>query len=447
MEKIKYLNYWPVLFKVKSEEKAYREHSLKEHKKVAIIFAFFNLIFFAWFIKNDYLLFEASRQFYVLLLIRSVFITSTIVFIVLNYKFKNYKQFDYQAGIWLLIMLMCILYINYTRPINYFNNTVIDVLFIFSFYVLFPIKTVFKFPFGIIFTILSGIKYIFFTEDISSSQMNNIIISFFGANAIGIIISIRNEIFSRLQFKILMNEKEHKKEIKSYAQKLELINKDLDSYNHTVAHDLKTPLSGLIGLVDIIEGEMGEYLKTNYELEEYFTVLKESSLKMINIVDELLILATVTKIEDIELSQLNMNKIIPSVLERLKYQIDSENAKVKVSDDWSDVKGYAPWIEEVWANLISNAIKYGGRPPIIEIGCTPIGDSIKFWVKDNGDGVDPEVCEVLFKEFTNITPKKQNSHGLGLSIVKKIVLKLNGDCGCEAGDKRGSVFYFTLPKL
>lgn len=446
MEKIKYLNYFPVSFKNKREEELYRQNTLNEHKKIANIFALFNILFFAWFIKNDYLLFSFSSQFYTLLFVRSFFIISTIIFFILNYKFKHSKQFDYHASAWLLLMLPCILYINFTRPINYFSNSVIDVLFIFSFYVLFPLKTVIKFPFGIIFTIVNGVNYLYFTQDIAPTQMNNIIIGFLGANTLGIIISLRNEIFSRLQFKVLLNEKEHKKEIEKYAEKLEIKNKDLDSYNHTVAHDLKTPLSGIIGLVDIIQGELEGVIAPNSELEDYLNVLRESSLKMISIIEELLVLASVSKLEDINISQLDMDIIVSSVLERLKHQISDSKAKIKICNDWEPSMGYAPWIEEVWANYLSNAIKYGGCPPIIELGCAELNNEVKYWIKDNGEGIDSNICKELFTEFTNITPKKENSHGLGLSIVNKIITKLNGECGCEQKDSLGSIFYFTLPK-
>jgi hypothetical protein len=123
---------------------------------------------------------------------------------------------------------------------------------------------------------------------------------------------------------------------------------------------------------------------------------------------------------------------------------------------WPVALGYGPWVEEVWANLLSNAIKYGGQPeagvpPRVEMGfdespSRSLADSrIRFWVRDNGPGLAREEQRQLFTEFTRLHKKRARGHGLGLSIVRRIVGKLGGEVGVESTPGQGSLFYFTLP--
>jgi signal transduction histidine kinase len=110
--------------------------------------------------------------------------------------------------------------------------------------------------------------------------------------------------------------------------------------------------------------------------------------------------------------------------------------------------GYAGWVEEVWVNYISNAIKYGNKPPRVELGATPQPDGmIRFWVRDNGPGLSPEQQAKLFTPFTQLSPIRATGYGLGLSIVARIMDKLGGQVGVESEGiaGRGSLFYLLRP--
>ncbi len=120
--------------------------------------------------------------------------------------------------------------------------------------------------------------------------------------------------------------------------------------------------------------------------------------------------------------------------------------EISLPDTWPVALGYAPWIEEVWANYMSNAIKYGGQPPRLELGATrQVDDMIRFWVRDNGPGLTPEDQEALFTPFTRLDQVRATGHGLGLSIARRIVENLDGQVGVESEPDQGSLFYFTLP--
>jgi signal transduction histidine kinase len=112
--------------------------------------------------------------------------------------------------------------------------------------------------------------------------------------------------------------------------------------------------------------------------------------------------------------------------------------------------GYGPWIEEVWYNYILNGVKYGGSPPRLELGYdTAPGAAgigfVRFWVHDNGSGltVDPDQLFKPMVRGSNVGGR--SGHGLGLSIVKRIVERLQGHVGVDSTPGEGSRFYFTLP--
>jgi two-component system, sensor histidine kinase and response regulator len=105
-------------------------------------------------------------------------------------------------------------------------------------------------------------------------------------------------------------------------------------------------------------------------------------------------------------------------------------------------------VAEVWANYLSNAIKYGGDPPRAELGADlPADGRVRFWVRDNGPGLSPEDQARLFAPFERLHQVRAQGHGLGLSIVRRIVEKLGGEVGVESAVGQGSTFWFTLPAL
>ncbi|MCK4317025.1 MAG: HAMP domain-containing histidine kinase, partial [Anaerolineae bacterium] len=167
--------------------------------------------------------------------------------------------------------------------------------------------------------------------------------------------------------------------------------------------------------------------------------------KMSSIIDGLLLLAGVRKMEA-ELGPLDMASIVAEAQQRLAHMIEEHQAEIVLPAAWPVALGYGPWVEEMWANYLSNAIKHGGRPPRVELGATVQSDGmVCFWVRDNGSGITPEEQARLFTPFTHFDQVSTKGHGLGLSIVRRIVEKLGGQAAVETEIGRGSVFTFTLP--
>jgi signal transduction histidine kinase len=143
---------------------------------------------------------------------------------------------------------------------------------------------------------------------------------------------------------------------------------------------------------------------------------------------------------------LHMKRVVAEATYRLKNTVEEYEAEVVLPEAWPKALGFAPWIEEVWVNYLSNALKYGGRPPRIELGADAESDGwVRFWVRDNGRGIAAEEQSKLFIPFTQLHTVDVESHGLGLSIVQGIVEKLGGSVAVESEVGQGSTFSFTLP--
>jgi signal transduction histidine kinase len=246
--------------------------------------------------------------------------------------------------------------------------------------------------------------------------------------------------------------KKAEEQLRKYAADLEAQNAELAAFAHTVAHDLRSPLTGLIGFIDLLIQRAQDTGDT--DVQRYVHFLYRNSAKMNNIIDELLLLSSVREMEEIELAPLDMGDIVDEAQQRLDYLIDEYDAEVTVADHWPSALGYPPWVEEVWVNYLSNAIKYGGRaeegiPPRVLFGADASsqngGEMVRFWVQDNGIGLTPEQQSQLFTPFERLHNVRAEGHGLGLSIVQRILEKLGGEVGVESEVGEGSRFYFTLP--
>jgi PAS domain S-box-containing protein len=228
-----------------------------------------------------------------------------------------------------------------------------------------------------------------------------------------------------------------------YADELEAQNVELDAFAHTVAHDLKTPVALLMGFAELLFKDPA--LQSDPVTLDTLEHIISASQQMDKIINELLLLASVRQ-SDFEASRLNMLSVVEEAQKRLAFISRKYRAEIILPYSWPEAMGYAPWIVEVWANYLSNAIKYGGRPPRIELGArAESGDMVRFWVKDNGAGISADGQAIIFNPFSQLRRSPEGGHGLGLSIVRKIIERGHGQVGVESEAGAGSTFWFTLP--
>ena len=239
--------------------------------------------------------------------------------------------------------------------------------------------------------------------------------------------------------------KNAEEQLRRYASELEIVNQELDAYSHTIAHDLKSPLSGILGFVELME-----YMLKSTEPEKalpFALRIRASAENMVKMINQLLTLARLRNAEE-TVTKVEMQEVIDVVKLRLQQPIEKMQAEIEVISPLPPVMGHVPWLEEVFANLISNALKYMGdntQPRVIIEGKIE-GDFVRYTVQDNGIGIALGHQARLFEMFTRIDTVKREGTGLGLSIVQRIITKLKGEVGLTSEPGKGSTFWFTLPK-
>ncbi len=218
--------------------------------------------------------------------------------------------------------------------------------------------------------------------------------------------------------------------------------RELDAFAYTVAHDLKAPLSIIIGYTQLLRSEI-----PNDEFPVLIMKKIESTTqKMGRIIDELLLFARSYEKDSVHYEALNMQHIVDEVQQRLSPLIEQGHAEVTLTENWPTAVGHADWVEEVWMNYLTNALKYGGSPPHITLGAdSQAGGQARFWVRDAGQGLDEEQQAVLFKPFQHLDKNNPDSTGLGLWICRRLIERQGGSVGVNSRPGEGSLFYFTLP--
>lgn len=238
------------------------------------------------------------------------------------------------------------------------------------------------------------------------------------------------------------NELERSKaELRDYVAALQSQNKELKAYASTVAHNLKVPLNNIVLISHLVTEKPN---LTHAELKNYLQKLSATVYKIDGIINNLLLFAKVSSTEA-PVEYVDMSGVLENVLERLNHLIEEHDVQMDIPASLPVAIGYGPWIEEVWANYLSNAIKYGGTPPCVELGASLQPDgTVRYWMRDNGPGISLRDQTRLFTAYSQVHPAHHSGNGLGLSIARRIVEKMGGQTGCESELGKGSVFFFTL---
>jgi len=143
-----------------------------------------------------------------------------------------------------------------------------------------------------------------------------------------------------------------------------------------------------------------------------------------------------------DIAKVEMGKVVANVLDQLDADIRKANAAVKLPASWPPATGVATWLEAIWLNLLSNALRHGGPAAQIRIAWNPDGDEYRFCVYDNGQGVSPKIKTSLFLPFEQL--HSLHTAGLGLAIVQRLISLQGGRCGYEQTPGGETCFYFTL---
>ena len=227
------------------------------------------------------------------------------------------------------------------------------------------------------------------------------------------------------------------------TDELEATNKELRNFAYIVSHDLKAPLRGISQLSTWLIQDYGEALPQ--EGKELLDLLINRVKRMDRLIDGILAYSRAGRPsetgEDIDLNLL-LSEIVKSLMPPASIQVIYDNSLPMLN-------GNTTQIAQVFQNLLSNAIKFMDKPEgRIRVGCAEDGEYWRFWIADNGPGIEAQHHERIFQIFQTLrgaSGESENS-GVGLSIVKKVIETHGGTIWVESAPGEGSTFWFTLPK-
>jgi len=235
-------------------------------------------------------------------------------------------------------------------------------------------------------------------------------------------------------------------ELEQEVSKRERINEELNSFVFTVSHDLKTPLVTLNGFSAILKQDYGDQLGEDGNM--YVERIQKNSEHMGTLIQDLLDLSRVGRIVG-KPELVNIKNEISEIADGLSHQLRERGTRFVVKDEMPELWLDRTRIRQVFTNLISNANKFMGdenADPTIEVGYGSQNGYHKFYVKDNGIGIDEEYHDKIFQMFQRLEDIAVEGTGVGLAIVKKIVNFLGGEIWVDSAVGKGATMYFTLPK-
>jgi DNA-binding response OmpR family regulator len=249
----------------------------------------------------------------------------------------------------------------------------------------------------------------------------------------------RDELLARIRHHLQLHRLQL--ELSAKSEDLARKNEELEAYGRTIAHSLKTPLASATRFLEILHKFRAENLSQE---QRHLVAQALSALAAAGQVVEALLLLAMVSQQEVELRPLDMRSVVAQALRQLSDLQQRTGATVSVPETWPRAMGYAPWVGEVWLNLLSNAFKYGGSPPRVAVGGTTEGPYVRFWVRDNGEPLSPADRSRVFVPFTRLQQERAEGHGLGLTTVERIIARLGGSVGVAEAPGGGNQFHFTL---
>jgi signal transduction histidine kinase len=219
---------------------------------------------------------------------------------------------------------------------------------------------------------------------------------------------------------------------------------ELEAFSYSVSHDLRAPLRSIDGFCELLIEEHGNQL--DEEGRAYLNTIQQSDRRMRDLIDDLLAFSRMSRSE-MALESVNITTMAQEVFEDARRPVPERNIVLRVGE-LPPAKGDSALIRQVLVNLISNAVKFTATrdEAIVELDCVETGAMNTYRIKDNGVGFDMRYAHKLFGVFERLHgAEKFEGNGIGLAIVKRVIVRHGGQVRAESKPGEGASIYFTLP--
>jgi PAS domain S-box-containing protein len=223
-------------------------------------------------------------------------------------------------------------------------------------------------------------------------------------------------------------------------------NADLAQFAYAASHDLQEPLRMITGFLSLIEKKYAAVLDDSGKT--YINYAVDGAKRMQQLIHDLLEFARIGK-TIYNLEKIDVNNLIADIELLFKQRIADKNAVIQIPVQLPSIQAYKAPINQVFFNLISNALTYNKQdlPLHINITATETNDNWQFSVADNGIGIAAINFEKIFEIFKRLHSNEEYSGtGIGLAVTKKVVELHGGKIWLESEEGKGTIFYFTIKK-
>lgn len=222
-------------------------------------------------------------------------------------------------------------------------------------------------------------------------------------------------------------------------------NQEMEQYSYTVSHNLKSPLTSCMGLLNALEEDLGS--QPGSSAGDLIERIRGNILKMTQRINDLLEFSRIGRVQH-ERKWIDMNELTHGVVSGFGDRAATRGAQIRIMENMPRVYADPVWVGEVFENLIANALKYGcgGPMPEIELGWVREGYRVRYYVKDNGQGIPRDEHEKIFTMFHRLSQANPDEPGtgIGLAIVQRIMETHGGRVWLESDESRGATFWLQF---